>query len=91
RINQPYHQLPLLKHIYKPKPIQLLNIYGHLKHPTHSHATLSNTSSKSLKYLLPNTPKTYPQSKYQPHPPQHTHLHHNQNLPNHLIDFLSKK
>lgn len=52
RMNQPYQQLRVLKDIYKGKGIEVLNIYGDLKDGTHSDGRVSNSSSKSLKYLL---------------------------------------
>ncbi len=56
-MNQPYQQLRVLKDIYKGKGIEVLNIYGDLKDGTHSDGRVSNSSSKSLKYLLGNRAK----------------------------------
>ncbi|MDF4071313.1 alpha/beta hydrolase, partial [Staphylococcus aureus] len=49
------------------------------------------SSSKSLKYLLGNSPKSYRESKYEGEPAQHSQLHENENVANELIDFLWKK
>ncbi|PZJ50607.1 alpha/beta hydrolase [Staphylococcus aureus] len=91
RMNQPYQQLRVLKDIYKGKGIEVLNIYGDLKDGTHSDGRVSNSSSKSLKYLLGNSPKSYRESKYEGEPAQHSQLHENENVANELIDFLWKK
>lgn len=91
RMNQPYQQLRVLKDIYKGKGIEVLNIYGDLKDGTHSDGRVSNSSSKSLKYLLGNSPKSYRESKYEGESAQHSQLHENENVANELIDFLWKK
>ncbi|UMT80232.1 alpha/beta hydrolase [Staphylococcus roterodami] len=91
RMNQPYQQLRVLKDIYKGKGIEVLNIYGDLKDGTHSDGRVSNRSSKSLKYLLGNSPKSYRESKYEGESAQHSQLHENENVANELIDFLWKK
>ncbi|MDR7649909.1 alpha/beta hydrolase [Staphylococcus argenteus] len=91
RMNQPYQQLRVLKDIYKGKDIEVLNIYGDLKDGTHSDGRVSNSSSKSLKYLLGNSPKSYRESKYEGESAQHSQLHENENVANELIDFLWKK
>ncbi|WP_142297691.1 alpha/beta hydrolase, partial [Staphylococcus aureus] len=87
----PYQQLRVLKDIYKGKGIEVLNIYGDLKDGTHSDGRVSNSSSKSLKYLLGNSPKSYRESKYEGESAQHSQLHENENVANELIDFLWKK
>ncbi|WP_398573589.1 alpha/beta hydrolase [Staphylococcus epidermidis] len=89
-INPPYPQFLSLYNIYSPNQIQLLNIYAHLQHPSHSHPPLSNTSSQSLQYLLTPTTNSYQQIKFKPPNPQHTQLHHNKHLPNQIIQFLSQ-
>ena len=90
RMNQPYQQLRVLKDIYKGKDIEVLNIYGDLKDGTHSDGRVSNSSSKSLKYLLGNSPKSYRESKYEGESAQHSQLHENENVANELIDFYGK-
>ncbi len=53
-----------------------------LKDGTHSDGRVSNSSSKSLKYLLGNSPKSYRESKYEGEPAQHSQLHENENVAN---------
>ncbi|WP_141709889.1 alpha/beta hydrolase, partial [Staphylococcus aureus] len=91
RLNHPYQQLRVLKDIYQGKGIEVLNIYGDLKHGTHLDGRVSNSSSKSLKYLLGNSPKSYRESKYEGESAQHRQLHENEHVANELIDFLWKK
>ena len=56
-MNPPYPDLQQLKDIYKGQEIEVLNIYGDLQDGTNSDGRVSNSSSKSLKYLLGNSPK----------------------------------
>lgn len=91
RMNEPYKQLMVLKDIYKNKHIKVLNIYGDLHDGTHSDGRVSNSSSKSLKYLLGNSPDYYHESKYTGKSAQHSQLHENKDVANELIDFLWKK
>lgn len=62
RMNPPYPDLQQLKDIYKGQEIEVLNIYGDLQDGTNSDGRVSNSSSKSLKYLLGNSPKSYKES-----------------------------
>ena len=62
KMNADYEKLLGLKDVYKNKNIEVLNIYGDLKDGTHSDGRVSNSSSRSLKYLLGNSPKTYKES-----------------------------
>ena len=64
KMNADYEKLLGLKDVYKNKNIEVLNIYGDLKDGTHSDGRVSNSSSRSLKYLLGNSPKTYKESEY---------------------------
>ncbi len=52
---------------------------------------MSNSSSKSLKYLLGNSPKSYRESKYEGEPAQHSQLHENENVANELNRLLMEK
>ncbi|MDT3995225.1 alpha/beta hydrolase [Mammaliicoccus fleurettii] len=88
RMNPPYPELRKLKEIYKGKRIEVLNIYGDLKDGTHSDGRVSNSSSKSLKYLLGNSPKSYRESKYEGHNAQHSQLHENSEVADEIIKFL---
>lgn len=65
RMNPPYPDLQQLKDIYKGQEIEVLNIYGDLQDGTNSDGRVSNSSSKSLKYLLGNSPKSYKESKFE--------------------------
>ncbi len=56
RMNPPYQELQQLKDVYNGKNVDVLNIFGDLKDGTHSDGRVSNSSSKSLKYLLGDSP-----------------------------------
>ena len=58
-MNDDFKKLLSLKEVYKDKNIDVLNIYGDIQDGTHSDGRVSNSSSKSLKYLLGNSPKSY--------------------------------
>ncbi|OHR82733.1 alpha/beta hydrolase [Staphylococcus sp. HMSC34C02] len=64
KMNANYKELLGLKNSYNHKNIEVLNIYGDLQDGTHSDGSVSNSSSRSLKYLLGDSPKTYRESKY---------------------------
>ncbi|WP_436861688.1 alpha/beta hydrolase [Staphylococcus caeli] len=88
RMNPPFQQLRVLKDIYNGKNIEVLNIYGGLEDGTHSDGRVSNSSSKSLKYLLGDSPKSYKESLYKGKSAQHSQLHENKAVADELIDFL---
>lgn len=91
RMNQPYQELQQLKEIYKGKNIDVLNIFGDLKDGTSSDGRVSNSSSKSLKYLLGDSPKSYRESKYEGKSAQHSQLHENKEVAKEFIAFLWTK
>lgn len=91
RMNPPFQQLRVLKDIYNGKNIEVLNIYGDLEDGTHSDGRVSNSSSKSLKYLLGDSPKNYKESLYKGESAQHSQLHENKAVADELIDFLWEK
>lgn len=91
RMNPPYPDLLQLKDIYKEKNIEVLNIYGDIEDGTHSDGRVSNSSSKSLKYLLGNSPKSYQEAKYEGKKAQHSQLHENREVANKIINFLWEK
>lgn len=91
RMNEPYQELRILKEIYKGKGIEVLNIYGDIQDGTNSDGRVSNSSSKSLKYLLGNSPKSYKETKYEGKKAQHSELHENSKVANELINFLWKQ
>ena len=76
-----FKELLPLKNIYKNKDIKVLNIYGDLKDGTHSDGRVSNSSSKSLQYLIGNSVSSYKESKYTGESAQHSQLHENKKLP----------
>ncbi|QJI69013.1 alpha/beta hydrolase [Staphylococcus haemolyticus] len=88
KMNADYEKLLGLKDVYKNKNIEVLNIYGDLKDGTHSDGRVSNSSSRSLKYLLGNSPKTYKESEYKGEKAQHSALHHNKEVSDEIINFL---
>ncbi|WP_232182796.1 alpha/beta hydrolase [Mammaliicoccus sciuri] len=88
RMNPPYPDLQQLKDIYKGQEIEVLNIYGDLQDGTNSDGRVSNSSSKSLKYLLGNSPKSYKESKYEGKTAQHSELHENKQVANEIVEFL---
>lgn len=88
KMNVDYEKLLGLKDVYKNKNIEVLNIYGDLKDGTHSDGRVSNSSSRSLKYLLGNSPKTYKESEYKGEKAQHSALHHNKEVSDEIINFL---
>ena len=60
-----------------------------------THATVTivflNSSSKSLKYLLGDSPKSYRESKYEGKSAQHSQLHENKEVAKEFIAFLWTK
>lgn len=88
RMNPPYPELQQLKEIYNGQQIEVLNIYGDLQDDTNSDGRVSNSSSKSLKYLLGNSPKSYKESKYEGKTAQHSELHENEKVANEIVAFL---
>ena len=91
KMTENYQQLLGLKNNYKDKQIDVLNIYGDIQDGTHSDGRVSNSSSKSLKYLLADSPKSYKESQYTGATAQHSQLHENNKVANEIIQFLWKK
>lgn len=87
-MNPPYQEFMQLKSIYKDKNIDVLNMYGDLLDGTHSDGRVSNSSSKSLKYLLGDSPKSYQEVKYEGKEAQHSALHENEEVAQQMIHFL---
>ncbi|XCC80152.1 alpha/beta hydrolase [Staphylococcus xylosus] len=88
RMNPPYQELQQLEDVYNGKNIDVLNIFGDLKDGTHSDGRVSNSSSKSLKYLLGDSPESYKESKYEGESAQHSQLHENKEVAKEFIEFL---
>lgn len=91
RMNPPYQELQQLEDIYNGKNIDVLNIFGDLEDGTHSDGRVSNSSSKSLNYLLGDSPESYKESKYKGESAQHSQLHENKEVASELIAFLWRK
>lgn len=91
KMNNDFKNLLSLKDIYKNKGIDVLNIYGDVQDGTHSDGRVSNSSSKSLKYLLGDSPKSYKESKFTGKTAQHSQLHENKDVANVIIHFLWNK
>ena len=91
KMTENYQQLLGLKNNYKDKQIDVLNIYGDIQDGTHSDGRVSNSSSKSLKYLLADSPKSYKESQYTGATAQHSQLHENNKVADEIIQFLWKK
>ncbi|MEZ7608895.1 alpha/beta hydrolase [Staphylococcus capitis] len=91
KMNDDFKKLLSLKEVYKDKNIDVLNIYGDIQDGTHSDGRVSNSSSKSLKYLLGNSPKSYTENKFTGKTAQHSQLHENKNIANDIIQFLWSK
>lgn len=91
KMTENYQQLLGLKNNYKDKQIDVLNIYGDIQDGTHSDGRVSNSSSKSLKYLLADSPKSYKESQYTGASAQHSQLHENNKVAYEIIQFLWKK
>lgn len=91
RMNPPYQELQQLEDIYNGKNIAVLNIFGDLEDGTHSDGRVSNSSSKSLKYLLGDSPESYKESKYKGKSAQHSQLHENKEVAKDFIAFLWRK
>lgn len=88
RMIPPYQGFLKLKEVYKGKNIEVLNMYGDILDDTHSDGVVSVSSSKSLKYLLGDSPKSYKEIKYEGDNAQHSAIHDNPDVANDLISFL---
>lgn len=91
KMNEDFKKLLSLKEVYKNKNIDVLNIYGDLQDGSHSDGRVSNSSSKSLKYILGDSPRSYKEIKFNGEGAQHSQLHENKNVANTIIQFLWNK
>lgn len=87
-MNDTYRKLLPLRHSY-PRQVRVLNIYGDLGSGDDSQ--VSNTSSKSLKYLLNNRARSYAEKKITGSQAKHELLHHNPQVNQLLIKFFWAK
>ncbi|WP_367334122.1 alpha/beta hydrolase [Lentilactobacillus sp.] len=86
-INSHYRELLGLRHDQQLKSLKVLNIYGDKNDGTHSDGDVSNASSKSLRYLLPQV-KSYQEKRIVGPNAQHSKLHNNPQVDRLLIRFL---
>ncbi len=90
KMDKSYRQLLKLRKIY-PTNTDVLNIYGDKNDGTHSDGSVSNASSKSLKYLVSGRAHSYKEKKIMGKMAQHSKLHENKEVDKLLINFLWKK
>lgn len=88
RMIPPYQGFRKLKDVYQGQNIEVLNIYGNLLDGTNSDRLVSESSAKSLKYLLGNSPKSYKELRYEGENAEHSALHDNQDVANDILPFL---
>ncbi|ETY72578.1 alpha/beta hydrolase [Lactiplantibacillus fabifermentans T30PCM01] len=83
-----YKTLLALRQRYPKNQIDVLNIYGDKNDGTHSDGSVSNASSKSLRYLVADRAKSYREQKITGPNVQHSKLHDNVQVNQLLVDFL---
>jgi len=91
KMDSDYRQLLKLREVYPKNQIDVLNIYGDKGDGTHSDGSVSNASSKSLKYLVSDRAKSYREEKITGAQAQHSKLHENKSVDKLLVDFLWRK
>lgn len=90
KMDSDYKELLKLRKVY-PTNTKVLNIYGDKGDGTHSDGSVSNASSKSLRYLVSDRAKSYQEKKIKGKMAQHSKLHENKEVDKLLINFLWKK
>ncbi|WP_407886437.1 alpha/beta hydrolase [Levilactobacillus sp. N40-8-2] len=83
-----YKALLPLRQTYPKHQIAVLNIYGDKNDGSHSDGSVSNASSKSLRYLVAGRAKSYQERKIVGPNAQHSKLHDNPQVDKLLINFL---
>ncbi|MFC6261290.1 alpha/beta hydrolase [Levilactobacillus fujinensis] len=83
-----YKTLLRLRKTYPKNQIAVLNIYGDKNDGSHSDGSVSNASSKSLRYLVSERAKSYQERKIVGPRAQHSKLHDNVQVDRLLIQFL---
>ncbi|WP_125583754.1 alpha/beta hydrolase [Levilactobacillus cerevisiae] len=83
-----YKALLSLRKTYPKNQIAVLNIYGDKNDGSHSDGSVSNASSKSLRYLVADRAKSYQEHKIVGTNAQHSKLHDNLQVDRLLISFL---
>lgn len=91
KMDADYKKLLKLRIVYPYKQVDVLNIYGDKDDGTNSDGSVSNASSKSLKYLVSDRAKSYREKKIVGSQAQHSKLHENKQVDKILVDFLWKK
>jgi len=91
KMDSDYKQLLKLREVYPNNQVGILNIYGDKNDGTHSDGSVSNASSKSLRYLVSGRAKSYREKKISGPQAQHSKLHENKEVDKLLINFLWKK
>lgn len=88
KMDSEYRELLSLRKTYPKNQVRVLNIYGDKNDGTHSDGSVSNASSKSLRYLISNRAKSYQERKIIGKSASHSKLHENKQVDRYLIQFL---
>lgn len=88
KMQSDYRALLKLRRTYPKNQIAVLNIYGDKNDGSHSDGSVSNASSKSLRYLVSKRAKSYQEQKIIGANAQHSRLHDNKKVDQLLINFL---
>lgn len=88
KMQSDYQALLKLRRTYPKNQIAVLNIYGDKNDGSHSDGSVSNASSKSLRYLVSTRAKSYQEQKIIGANAQHSRLHDNKKVDQLLVNFL---
>lgn len=88
KMQSDYRALLKLRRTYPKNQIAVLNIYGDKNDGSHSDGSVSNASSKSLRYLVSKRAKSYQEQKIIGANAQHSRLHDNKKVDQLLVNFL---
>lgn len=88
KINATYQTLLKLRTGYPKNQVSVLNIFGDKNDGSHSDGSVSNASSKSLRYLISNRTRSYKEFKITGKGAQHSKLHENKVVDQVLNNFL---
>lgn len=89
RMEPEYRGLLSLRKTF-PRNTRVLNIYGNLENGTNSDGSVSNASSRSLRYLLNGRAKSYRELMIRGGNAQHSKLHNNNEVNQAIANFLWK-
>ena len=87
RMEPEYRGLLSLRRTF-PRNTRVLNIYGNLENGTNSDGSVSNASSRSLRYLLNGRAKSYRELMIRGRGAQHSRLHNNAQVNQAIANFL---